>query len=149
MCKLCTIVSFAYPSFILWIHFSIRWNNLESRVCYLCSFIQVSIVNGFIKWAVICCENARDVFYSQRLWRLNLRKSKTNFSPLIWLLFNDLSQIKRVLERRLIKCPDASMPNLTKNNLALNRSDAKRKTWSPVFSCATGSLPVFTLGLHW
>ena len=22
------------------------------------------------------------------------------------------------------------MPNLTKNNLALNRSDAKRKTWS-------------------
>ena len=39
------------------------------------------------------------------------------------------------------------MPNLTKNNLALNRSDVKRKTWSPVFSCATGSLPVFTLGL--
>ena len=35
---------------------------------------------------------------------------------------------------------------------ALNQSDAKRKlkvTWSPVFSRAFGSLPVFILSLHW
>ena len=35
---------------------------------------------------------------------------------------------------------------------ALNQSDAKRKlnvTWSLVFSRAFGSLPVFTLSLHW